>query len=147
MEHSMKKLVTLALSLAAVSAFAGPNTGCGLGNQVIEKQDSTVKQVLAITTNGSSGNQTFGITSGTSGCTQPANFVSLETHEFVAQNMDALAQDIAKGEGEAIETLAKLMNAADHAAFASKLQANFNKVYTTANIDAATVLNNIATVI
>jgi hypothetical protein len=39
------------------------------------------------------------------------------------------------------------MNAADHAAFASKLQANFNKVYTTANIDAATVLNNIATVI
>ena len=61
--------------------------------------------------------------------------------------MDTLAQDIAKGEGEAIETLAKLMNATDHAAFAAKLQANFDKVYTTANIDAATVLNNIATVI
>jgi len=147
MEHFMKKLATLVLSFAAVSAIAGPNTGCGLGNQVIEKQDTVVKQVLAVTTNGTSGNQTFGISSGTSGCTKPANFASLETQEFVAQNMDTLAQDIAKGEGEAIETLAKLMNAADHAAFAAKLQANFDKVYTTANIDAATVLNNIAAVI
>lgn len=143
----MKKLVTLALSFAAASAFAGPNTGCGFGNQVFENQDTVVKQVFAATTNGSSGNQTFGISSGTSGCTKPANFASLETQEFVAQNMEALALDMAKGSGEAIETLAKLMNATDKAAFASKLQANFDKVYTSANIDAATVLNNIATVI
>lgn len=147
MEHFMKKLATLVMSFAAVSAFAGPNTGCGLGNQVIEKQDTVVKQVLAATTNGTSGNQTFGISSGTSGCTQPANFVSAETHQFVAQNMDTLAQDIAKGEGEALDTLATLMNAADRASFAAKLQANFDKVYTTANVDAATVLNNIAALI
>jgi hypothetical protein len=147
MEPFMKKFTTLILSFAAASAFAAPNVGCGLGSQVIEKQDTVLKQVLAVTTNGTSGSQTFGISSGTSGCTQPANYATLETHEFVAQNMDSLAQDIAKGEGEAIETLAKLMNATDHAAFAAKLQANFDKVYTTANIDAATVLNNIAAVI
>lgn len=143
----MKKIAILSLSLAAAAAFAGPNTGCGLGNEVIKNQDSVVMQVLAVTTNGTSGNQTFGISSGTLGCAKPAKFVSLETHQFVAQNMETLAQDIAKGEGEALLTLAKMMNAADQAAFAATLQANFDKVYTNGNIDAAGVLDNIATVL
>ena len=147
MDTFMKKLAVFALSFAAASAFANPNTGCGLGSQVIPKQDSVVSQVVAVILNGTSGNQTFGISSGTSGCAKPAKLVSLETQEFVAQNMDTLAQDIAKGEGEALQTLAKMMNVADEAAFASVLQANFDKVYTTASIDAATVLDNIAAVL
>ena len=143
----MKKLFTLALSFAALSAFAAPNTGCGLGSQVIEKQDTVLKQVFAVTLNGISGNQTFGITAGSLGCTKPNEFVSVEAQEFMAQNMDTVAQEIAKGEGEALETLAKLLNKSNDATFASKLQANFDKVYTSANIDAVSVLNNIATVI
>lgn len=144
MDTFMKKLAAFALSFVAASAFANPNTGCGLGSQVITKQDSVVQQVVAVFLNGISGNQTFGISSGTSGCAKPTKFVSLETQEFVAQNMDALAQDMAKGEGEALQALATLMNVTDEAAFASALQANFDKVYTTASIDAATVLDNIA---
>jgi hypothetical protein len=147
MDTFMKKLAVFALSFAAASAFANPNTGCGLGSQAITKQDSVLLQVVAVTLNGTSGNQTFGISSGTSGCAKPAKLVSLETQEFVAQNMDALAQDIAKGEGEALQALAKLMNVTDEAGFASALQANFDKVYTTASIDAATVLDNIAAVL
>lgn len=143
----MKKFTVLALSFAAASSFAHPNTGCGLGGELIKKQDSVVSQVVAVILNGTSGNQTFGISSGTLGCAKPAKLVSLETQEFVAQNMDALAQDMAKGEGEALQTLAKMMNVADEAAFASTLQANFDKVYTTASIDAATVLDNIAAVL
>ncbi len=49
-----------------------------------------------ITFNGIFGNQTFGITSGTSECERPADFASNERiQKYVADNMDQLAADIA----------------------------------------------------
>ena len=67
----MKKLVilTAALTLLAVpAAFAGNTAGCGLGSIIFEGQSGVVMNVLAATFNGTSGNQTFGMTSGTSNC-------------------------------------------------------------------------------
>lgn len=52
-------LATLALS-SSVYAAANTNTGCGLGSLIIKDQSTVVMQVLAATTNGTSGNQTFG---------------------------------------------------------------------------------------
>ena len=48
-------------------AFAAGDAGCGLGSMIITK-NTKVMQVLAATTNGTSGSQTFGITFGTSNC-------------------------------------------------------------------------------
>ena len=62
-------LLGLGLFLTSASAMAdgyGP-AGCGLGSMIFEP-DSGFTQVFAATTNGTSGNQTFGITSGTSNC-------------------------------------------------------------------------------
>jgi hypothetical protein len=64
----------LALALATPVALAqqdetANSTGCGLGTIIFEGQKGIAPQVLAVTTNGTSGNQTFGITSGTLGCT------------------------------------------------------------------------------
>ena len=58
----MKKLLlsTIAVVALSSSAFANANTGCGLGSVLIKDQSTTVMQVLAATTNGTSGNQTFG---------------------------------------------------------------------------------------
>ncbi len=146
----MKKLMLAsALTLASTGVLAqNSNTGCGLGSMVIQDQSSVVMQVLAATTNGISGNQTFGITSGTLGCDKPAKFVSNEhVNTFVASNMDSLATDIANGQGEVIETLAVMMEVEDKAAFAAKLQANFDQIFTAENVSSANVIDNILTVI
>ena len=141
----MKKTLFIAVTTAllSTSSFAG-NVGCGLGNSVIKNQDSVLMQVFAVTTNGTSGNQTFGITSGTSGCTKPAKFVSNDrANEFVVGNMDALALDISNGQGEALDTLATLLNVSNPETFASVLQKNFNKIYTSENVSSANVIDNI----
>ena len=142
----MKKIIGLiaAVGLTA-SVYANENTGCGLGSLVIKNQNTVVLQVLAATTNGTSGNQTFGITSGTSNCDKPSNFVSNDKlNKFVSENMDELAMDISAGQGETLTTVAKLMNVEDTKAFSSKLQANFTNIYTSENVTSANVIDSIA---
>jgi len=143
----MKKLIALGV-LAAGFAFAGnPNTGCGLGYMIFkDKQDSLLTQVLAATTNNISGNQTFGITSGTLGCEKPAKIATNDKlNNFVRDNLDKIAMDAARGNGESIKTLAKLLNVKDEKAFAAKLQKNFDKIFASDNVTYSQVLDNIAT--
>jgi len=147
----MKKVLgSLAVAAALTSsAFAAgnTNTGCGLGSVLLEDQSSTLMQVVATSLNGTSGNQTFGITSGTLNCDKPAKMVGNEkVNTFVAENMDTLAMDIAQGQGESLTTLATLMKVEDKAAFAANLQANFDKIYTSDAVSSATVIDNIVTI-
>ena len=142
----MKKIIGLmaAVGLTA-SVYANENTGCGLGSLIIKNQNTVVLQVLAATTNGTSGNQTFGITSGTSNCNKPSNFVSNDKlNQFVNENMDELAMDISAGKGETLNTVAALMNVKNKEDFASKLQANFSDIYTSEKVSSAEVIDNIA---
>ncbi|QEZ89731.1 DUF3015 family protein [Aliarcobacter cibarius] len=142
----MKKILSAVAILGLVSSlYANSNTGCGLGSIVIKNQNSTVLQALAATTNATSGNQTFGITSGTSNCNKPSNFVSNDKlNQFVNENMDELAMDISAGKGETLNTVAALMNIENKEDFASKLQANFSDIYTSEKVTSAEVIDNIA---
>ena len=143
----MKKILS-ALTILGLSCSLyanNTNTGCGLGSIVIKNQNSSVLQALAATTNGTSGNQTFGITSGTSNCNKPSNFVSNDKlNQFVNENMDELAMDISAGKGETLNTVAALMNVDNKEDFASKLQANFSDIYTSEKVSSAEVIDNIA---
>jgi hypothetical protein len=137
--------------LFAGAAFAGQaedNTGCGLGTILWgnKADNSIMSQSLQATTNGLFGNQTFGITSGTLGCEQPANVAASERlMEFAVANLDNLARDIARGEGESLETLAELLAvpAADRGEFYAGLQGNFSDIFTTGEESAANVLDRI----
>ena len=145
----MKKIIfgSILAVISSTSVYASPNNGCGLGNQVISNQNSVIKQSLGATTNSSSSSQAFGITSGTSGCTKAAKFVSNEkAKSFIANNMDQLAVDISAGKGESIDTLASLLAVEDKANFKLKLQNNFSTIFTGDDIKAAKVIDNIATV-
>ena len=51
------------------------------------------------------------------------------TEKFVNENMDALAADIARGEGEYVDTLASMLNVADTVAFKANLQENFDNIF------------------
>jgi len=143
----MKRLL---VSLAAVAALSGVasaanmQTGCGLGAMLIKDDSSAVMLALQATTNGTSGNQTFGITSGTSGCKKTKFVMNERASEFVASNMDTLAKEISVGHGESVDTLAELLNVEDKAVFASSLQANYNKIYSSQSVKMADVLDNIS---
>ncbi|MBE0497913.1 MAG: DUF3015 family protein [Campylobacterales bacterium] len=146
----MKKLIVSLAAIAALSsvAFAGVNnqTGCGLGSMIIKDDSSAVLLALQATTNHAlSGNQTFGITSGTSGCTKTKIVMNERAQEFVASNMDQLAKEIAMGHGESVDTLSELLAVEDKEAFASALQTNYKNIYTSENAQMADVLDNIAT--
>lgn len=152
----MKKLfvgvVVLSLVLMGASAAMATdsNTGCGLGDLIFGDPDTVMLQSFEATTNGTSGNQTFGITSGTSNCSKPSKYVSNERlEEFVAQNMDSIAQDMASGQGESLDTVAELMGvpASERAVFGTTLQASFPEIYTSGQVTSAQVIDNIAAVI
>ena len=140
----MKKGLIVASSLLIMSAssIAG-NVGCGLGNMVIKNQNSTLMQILAVTTNGTSGNQTFGITSGSLGCSKPSKFVSNKVESFVADNMDSLALDISNGQGATLNTLASLLKVKDSVAFGKKLQSNFSSIYSSSKVTSAQVIDSV----
>ncbi len=124
-------------SLVAVSipamVFAADNVGqCGWGSKLMEGNEGIAPQVLAVTTNGTSGNQTFGITSGTSGCTQDGVVrSSWKTAMFIDGNVNKLAKDMAVGHGESIDSLANLlgMNSSERAVFASVTHDRFAEIF------------------
>jgi len=134
----------LMVSFSASTAFAAQeNTGCGLGSMVFDGQKGVVPQVLAVTTNGTSGNQTFGISSGTLGCTQDGVVQSSQKLSmFTGSNMDKLARDMSVGQGESLETMAELMGIAeeDKASFFAVSQQNFDKIFPSENVTAEQVL-------
>jgi Protein of unknown function (DUF3015) len=133
----MKKLLCIAsLVIAAPAAMAQANNvgSCGWGSKVFEGQKGVAPQVLAATTNGTSGNQTFGITFGTSGCTQDGVVSSTwKTAMFIDGNKLALARDAAAGQGESMDALAVLMGVqvADKAYFNATVKSQFATVFAT----------------
>ncbi len=144
----MKKVllsVVAVIALGSAAMAANTQTGCGLGTQVIKSPDSAILYALQATTNGTSGNQTFGISSGTSGCEKTKFVMNERAQEFVASNMDQLSKEIAIGHGESIDTLAELLDIADKATFSASLQENYNNIYTSKDVKMSNVLDNIST--
>jgi hypothetical protein len=104
------------LPLYATSVWAAhPDTGpgCGLGKLIWSdagNQKSIAPQVLQSTTNGTFGSQTFGISTGTSGCTNDGTVMGeYKVNFFAAANYDNIAQEMARGGGEHLASLAELM--------------------------------------
>lgn len=149
----MKKSFVSALVIAAFSAsgaaHADAGTGCGLGTMVWDGQSGIAPQVLAVTTNGTSGNQTFGITTGTLGCKSDGTVNSAQKLSmFTGSNMDNLARDMSSGQGEALETMAELMEIQeqDKARFFQVSQSNFDKIFTSEDVTAGQVIANLKAV-
>jgi hypothetical protein len=111
--------------------------GCGLGSMAFGDQPGGV-QILASTTNGTFGTQTFGITSGTSNC--GSALWAQGTKNFVEANREALAKDVARGEGEAIGALTQINACTDSRAVGAALQKNFTAIFPSedASTDAVT---------
>lgn len=124
----MKKLAfAAALTLIAGSASAahGP-AGCGLGSMLFEGKSGLVFNVLAATFNGSTGNQTFGMSTGTLGC-EDAQSAKVSVVSFVEGNKVALSNDISRGQGETLEAYLELIGQKN--VDKKKLQQSFSKIF------------------
>ena len=132
---------TLAATFATSTAFA-ENNGCGWGTMVFEGKSGKMNEILAVTTNGTLGNQTFGITSGTAGCDEGATIASAEVQIYASANMDKLARDMAVGQGETLDSLAELMQIeqTDKAKFFALTKQNFDQIYSSENVTTGEML-------
>lgn len=131
----MKKIVLLAVLVASTSAFSayGP-AGCGLGSMIFKDKQGLVFNVLAATTNGTSGNQTFGMTSGTLEC-DVNDGTKVGAINFIEANKVALANDIARGQGEALATLASLYSCSNVDKMGATLKANYEGIFAQTNAE------------
>jgi len=146
----MKKLLLGAvIASAPIVAMANGPAGCGLGTAVVFKSPSSwVEHVLAATTNGSSGNQTFGMTSCTLGCEAAGGPLASGVDYFIDENIDLIAMESATGQGETIDTLAEMIGIedVDKRAFRVSLQHNFDQMFPTEETSSAQVYDAIVSI-
>jgi hypothetical protein len=143
----MKNKIAMAVLIAALpvgmSVAAPNNVGCGVGSIIFDGQSGVAPQVLAVTTNGTLGNQTFGISSGTLGCaTDGVVAQPVKVSMFIDTNLDKLAYDMAVGQGETLDSLANLigMQETDKAAFFQTAKAHYAEIIPSGHADTQQVI-------
>jgi hypothetical protein len=127
---------------------AHPDTGpgCGLGKLAwadFKNQKDIAPQVLMATTNGTFGSNTFGISTGTSGCTNSGKVMSEhKVTMFASLNFENLTQDMARGEGEHLASLATLLNIPQeqHAAFFAMTKERYHSLIESGETTSAAML-------
>lgn len=150
----MKRIATLAAVIALAApglalAKGGnhPMAGCGLGYVLFGHNDnSPVMQVLAATTNGISGNQTFGMTTGTSGCTDDGAVKFVKEAEVYAEvNLDSLRKEMAAGQGEFVNSFAALLGARGQEIpqMVQVFQKNYAQIFPNSSTTSAEMLQNL----
>lgn len=129
-------VVLVLLSQTAIASALGNSDngpGCGLGKLAWSDyagQKQIAPQVFMATTNGTFGSQTFGISSGTSGCTNDGLIMKNKHINLTAGAFDSLKQDMAQGQGEHLASLATLLGvpAEDQPYFFSRVQEKYSSI-------------------
>lgn len=99
--------------------------GCGLGSVVFGDKPGYI-QVFAGTTNGVSGNQTFGISSGSLNCGESGK--SAKTEQFIQLNQVAIENDMARGQGETVQALSQILDCQNNN-FAQSMKSNYQQAF------------------
>jgi hypothetical protein len=94
--------------------------GCGLGSVVFGQEPGLV-QIVAVTLN-QTGYQTLAITSGTSNCGESGK--QARAKQFINVNKEALSNDIARGSGDSVASLAEVMGC-QNTDFSTQLRKNY----------------------
>lgn len=143
----MKKIISCAILLSAsTAAFAEApgGAGCGWGQLLFEGQSGPAPHVLAVTTNGTSGNNTFGMTTGTNGCSTDGK-LSYGGKSLFASIMNEFSEDAAAGNGEALNAVAVMLGVEpqDRQTFAEVTHQNFKTIFPSENTSADDAMNSL----
>ena len=136
----MKKIIVgLALiSMSSVSFAEAPGgPDCGWGNMLLEGKSGTGSHLMATITNGTSGNATFGMTTGTNGCSTSGT-LTYSGAKMLGAIMDEFAEDVARGQGDAMDTVAVIygVQKQDRETFAKVMHENFAVIFPGENVTA-----------
>ena len=132
-------VVSLAFGAAAVAAPYG-TAGCGIGALVFKDQPGKI-QIVAATLNNIISPQTSAITSGTSNCYEDDS--RAEAAMYVTINEQALKNDIARGNGETLAGLGKILKCENSDLLAITLQQNYGTIFPASDVPAADVAKSI----
>lgn len=136
MKSILIALITLCASLSFAKHYG--DSGCGLGLNLMGKDGN---QILSATTNGSTYTQMFGISSGTSGCSDNGAMAqNKQVPAFIEMNKGTLAIDAARGQGETLAGLSELMGC-DLNKFAPAMKKNYDKIFVQTNMNPAAIEN------
>ena len=146
----MKKLLNIFLlgSILVLSPFSASFAACGLGNEIWGENGGFGKKAMASTTNvwtmkGIS--TTFEIF----GCGPEDNWFKTVSNEkvryYASQNLDHLAAQCARGQGEHLDAIAYLIQIReeDLERFHTLAQANFESLFSHDKITADEMLDNL----
>ncbi len=146
----MKKVILASIlisasSLANAAAPGGP--GCGWGNMLFNGQSGLGPHLFAATTNGTSGNASFGLTFGTNGCDANA-VLTYDGQPMVDLSgvLDDFSEAVALGQGEAVIAVAGMYGikkAEDVEAFTQLAHNNFDQLFPSADVTAEEVSRNV----
>ena len=139
MKRIIAGLVLLsASSITMAEAPGGPD--CGWGNLLFEGQSGLGAHFIASITNGTSGNNTFGMTTGTNGCSTSGT-LTYGGKSLIGSIMGEFTEDVARGEGDALDAVAVAygIEKEDRTAFSQLLHANFNTIFPNENVTAVEV--------
>ena len=140
----MKKVIAglVLISASSVSSMAnagaaGGDGGCGWGNALFAGQNGVATHVLAGTTNAFLGNNTFGMTTGTNGCATSGT-LSYGGQSVVSAIMDEFSEDVARGQGDALDTVAVVygVQPEDRDTFANVMHENFTTLFPSEDVTA-----------
>ena len=144
MKKVIAGLVLISASSVANAGAAGGDGGCGWGNALFKGQSGTATHVLAATTNATTGNNTFGMTTGTNGCTTNGA-LGYGGQSVVSSIMDEFSEDVARGEGDALDTVAVVygVEVQDRDTFAKVMHENFATIFPSEDVTADEMMASI----
>ena len=139
-------LILLSASSVANAGAAG-GAGCGWGQALFEGQSGPAPHVLGLTTNGTSGNNTFGVTTGTNGCSSDGT-LTYGGQNVVSSIMNEFSEDVARGEGDALNTVAVVygVEQQDRDTFAKVMHENFAVLFPNEDVTADEMMASIEAV-
>jgi hypothetical protein len=151
LEENLKNLVKV-LALGAFLALAPASASlaaCGVGTTLWEGNDGFGAKVLAFTTNFWT-MKSISTTSEISGCGEEDNLFkkisSAELRYYASQNLDHLAVDFARGQGEYLDAVAHLIQIRpeDREGFQALAQNNFESLFPHDHVTAGEMLEQLS---
>ena len=141
----MKLIIGLMALVATTSVFAADSSsGCGMGYEVAPKQSLVSSSTRSIVN--STFSNTIAMTLGTSGCAKHSIVQNdAKGIHFAEANMNVLALEMARGNGEFVTSFASVYGCNNSEAFGSMVQSNYESVLPATNTTGVELYNNVKT--